>query len=232
MPHLLVNDDSDDVQHLIGKTFGPEFKISGVRTAGEAFERLESAPIDLFLLDVGLPDRDGFEVCSLVQGDPATRSIPVIFLTARTESYDKVHPFSLGACDYVQKPFDIRELRARVEARLRKTNAANQNLERGGIRIDLSRYRATLANEDGEKDLGLTPNEFKLFYQLISAGDRVQTRQRLREAVWGDTVVCDRTVDTFVSNLRKKLGSRAAFIQSVRGLGYRFEVKMTDGSAG
>jgi len=180
---------------------------------------------DLILLDVSLPDGNGFQLCSRLQHDDTFRNIPVIFLTAHTATADKITAFSVGADDYIEKPFDAAELRARIESKLKKRQwkvKQAEVLRRGALRLDVTRYRAYCLLGDTEKVLDLTAREFRILHHLATREGRIVTREQLLQCIWDDAVVVDRTVDTHVSNLRRKLGDLGEVIETVRGVGYRF----------
>lgn len=225
MRRLLVVEDSVDSQILISKALSREFRLVLAASLKEARECLSRERPDLVLLDVGLPDGAGYHLCADLQGDSETRDIPVVFLTARSAGSDKVLAFELGAEDFVEKPFDPSELRARVQARLRKLEARERRddlLLRGPLRIERTRYRAFAIEEGRERDLELTPNEFRILQSLAVRPARVVTRAQLLEVITGGAVSCERTVDSHLCNLRRKLGPHRHWVQSVRGVGYRF----------
>ena len=176
---------------------------------------------DLVLLDLMLPDLQGTEVCRILKADPATRGIPVIMLTAKGEEIDRVLGFELGVEDYVVKPFSVRELVLRIQAVLRRMEPApDAPVSRFGcLSIEADAHRVWV--EDQEVRLTLT--EFKLLLTLFERKNRVQSRITLLEDVWGmDTEAEVRTVDTHVKRLREKLGKAEAYLETVRGAGYRF----------
>jgi two-component system response regulator ResD len=176
---------------------------------------------DVVLLDVMLPDGEGFTLCREIQGDGRHADTAVVFLTARDATEDRIAAFRVGADDYVEKPFDRRELHARVTARLRRLQGLRDRettLVRGELRLDLRTQKAAVRDQD----LDLTPHEFRLLFQLARDEDRPRSRRELMESVWGNVVVYERTIDSHLSNLRKKLGPCAGYIRSVRGIGYRF----------
>ncbi len=222
---ILLVEDSPDIPPLVRNALGNEFQVRHVESLGRAREVLDNAEFDLVLLDLVLPDGPGFELCAALQSDDATRETPIIFLSGRSDTASKVTALSLGAEDYVEKPFDRQELRARALARLRKreaNEAQSSVLRRGNLRLDLARQRAVVTEESDERELGLTPHEFRLLHFLATRIEHVLSREQLRSAVWGEVVIADRTIDSHVSNLRKKMGLLGGCIQSVRGAGYRF----------
>jgi two-component system phosphate regulon response regulator PhoB len=177
---------------------------------------------DVVLLDQMLPDVQGTEVCRCLQLDPDTRDVPIVFVTAKGDEVDRIVAFELGAVDYVVKPFSVRELMLRVQAILRRARvspASQRIIEFGILRIDEDAHRVWV---DGS-EVGLTLLEFKLLVTLYENRSRVQTRGALLENVWGlDVGVTTRTVDAHVKRLRDKLVAAGCYVQTVRGLGYRF----------
>jgi DNA-binding response OmpR family regulator len=175
------------------------------------------------ILDLNLPGLDGAEVCRLVRARPATASLPIIMLTARTSEDDRVAGLDLGADDYVTKPFSLRELAARVRAVLRRkhgTNASQVAIYRGAHLI--ADFDAVSVAVDGQP-VRLTRREFELLRYLVENRNRVLSRDRLLERVWGyDQSIETRSVDVHVGRLRSKLGTAGAQIETVVGLGYRF----------
>ena len=179
---------------------------------------------DLVLLDLMLPDIPGTEVCRRMRQNDPTRDTPVVMLTARTDEIDRVVGFEVGADDYVVKPFSVRELLLRVRALLRRTSSIAprediSDLAGGPLRIDLDGHRAWAY----EQEVNLTALEFKLLATLLSRRGRVQSRERLLEDIWNvQPDLTTRTVDTHVKRLRQKLGKAGDFIETLRGVGYRF----------
>jgi DNA-binding response OmpR family regulator len=203
-----------------------EHSVTTRRLLRDANEAMQHTYYDLVILNVALSDGDGFEFCAR---QPALSSgeVPVVFLTAQTSVADKVRSFALGAADCLTLPFDGMELKARVNARLRgrATPVNGPNIfQVGSLKFDLAAQRLALAARGrSESRVDLTPIEFKLLLHLAHHEDRILTRGDLMKSVWGEgTGVSDRTVDTHVSHLRKKLGHQGCEIQPVYGRGYRF----------
>jgi len=223
---ILVVDPAPDVHVVVSGVLARNHSLVCVSTLKEASEQIAKAAFDLLILDVNLPDGDGFHFCANLRADPITEKIPVIFLSSRTATADAVLGFSLGAEDYIVKPFDQFEFRARVEARLRKLHErrlAENVLSKHRLRIDLDQRRVVILDPSGERPIDLTPLEFKLLHHLFRHADHVFSRDQVIDAVWGDAVhVIDRTVDMHVSKLRKKLSGTGFTIKSVHGVGYRF----------
>lgn len=221
MQTLLVIDDDPDLAALVAEYLGG--RGFTVETAGDGkagLERLRGAGIDLVILDVMMPGLDGFEVLREIRRDAAT---PVIMLTARGEDLDRIVGLELGADDYLSKPFNPRELLARVKSVLRRTAASPEEdaaLVAAGIRVDPARREASV---DG-KPVQLTTTEFDLLRVLVSSAGRVIPRERLMELARGEEYASfERSVDVHVSHLRKKLGDdprKPTRIKTVRGVGY------------
>ena len=223
MARILVVEDEPDIQQVL--EYNLREKGHKVFLAGKGEEGLriarEKRP-DLVLLDLMLPDMPGTEVCRALKSDPATRNTQVVMLTAKGEEIDRVVGFELGADDYVVKPFSVRELLLRVQAILRRTQGeqeATPGFQFGSLRVDREAHRVW-ANDT---ELELTALEFKLLVTLYDRKNRVQTRAALLSDVWGiDADITTRTVDTHVKRLREKLGEAGVYIETVRGVGYRF----------
>lgn len=179
----------------------------------------------LILLDIGLPDGNGLELCAELQGESPTREIPIIFLTGQGEVAHKVTAFAMGAEDYLVKPFSPLELKARLEARLKKLqnkNGSGSTICRGMLEIDAATQRVFRLEGSIRVAISLTPKEFKLLFHLARFEDRVFSRDQLLTLAWTDAQVYDRTVDTHISAIRKKLGHLSEYIESISGEGYRF----------
>jgi len=176
----------------------------------------------LVILDLMLPGMDGKDICRALKSNPLTQSIPILMLTAKAEEVDRVIGFELGADDYVTKPFSPRELVLRVKAILRRKEAPQEGQEvirLGDLLIDLDRHRVSVK----DKPIQLTSTEFKLLFELATKRGRVQTRENLLDKVWGYTYEgYARTVDTHIRRLREKLGPLGDYIETLRGVGYRF----------
>jgi DNA-binding response OmpR family regulator len=218
---VLVIDDSPEARAIIHRCLRGQYETLEAENGAQGFERAVACLPDLILLDVGLPDFDGFDVCTRMRSHPALESTPIIFLTGRGEAHDKVKAFKLGADDYVEKPFDILELRARIEARLRTTNPIDRQLRFSDMQLDPLRQSVTLRLPDREWVCDLTPNEFRLLLCLASRRGEVVSRDSLMDFVWPGVTITTRTIDTHISNLRAKLTPHGKAIAAVRGVGYR-----------
>lgn len=229
MYSILLVEDSPDAYNLVKRSLGLSVQLEWAKTLSEATKAIEEKTFDLILLDVVLPDGDGYRLCSILQTNDNLRNIPIIFLTAKNSVTDKVLGFKVGADDYVSKPFDPLELKARVEARLKKKERQAEEsdiLRIGGLEINKATQKVKVSDGDNMIDVELTPIEFKLLLLLTKDLNKVYTRDEILDTVWGENVhVYNRSVDTHVSKLRKKLGPKADYIESVHGSGYRFTTK-------
>lgn len=222
---VLIIEDEADIQQLLSFHFQQGgFRVEVCGNGAEGLKKARERKPDLIILDLMLPGMDGLEVCRALKGAGDTKAIPVIMLTAKGEEIDKVVGFELGADDYLTKPFSPRELLLRAKAVLRRTQKAaggeeTQQLRFGELLLDLSRHKVWISSQEIE----LTAIEFKLLRYLLETKGRVQTRDTLLDKVWGyDAFVTTRTVDTHVKRLREKLGKLESYIETVRGIGYRF----------
>jgi DNA-binding response OmpR family regulator len=222
-PKVLVVDDEPDAVELI------EFNLKAagydVVTASDGEEALKKAKAvlpDLVILDLMLPEVDGLEVCKILRRDPATSSMPIIMLTAKAGEIDRVLGLELGADDYVTKPFSPRELVLRVKNLFQRRSGREEKKDRfqlGELTIDVPRHLVSV----GHRKVELTATEFKLLTVLAQRRGRVQSREQLLHDVWNyDNLIDTRTVDTHVRRLREKLGRAARYLDTVRGVGYRF----------
>jgi DNA-binding response OmpR family regulator len=228
MQRILLIEDSADVHDLVEASLSSDVvEVTAVTTAAQALSTLKIREFDLILLDLRLPDRDGFELYVEIQKQPLAKKTAVFILTGKADASDKVTAFSLGAEDYIVKPFQVLEFKARVEAKLRRIRhafSADEALEIGGLEISLPLQKVYFKTNAGKKlDLDLSPIEFKLFFHLAKHPGQVYSREQLLSSVWGSDVhVYDRTVDAHICTLRRKLGERSRYVESVPGVGYRF----------
>ena len=219
---LLIDDErgiSDPLSYALRKE---GFEVTCSYDGQDGLRRAQSLLPDLVILDLMLPLIEGLEVCRQLRGDPRTREIPVLMLTARTEEIDEVVGFNMGADDYVTKPFKMKPLVQRVKALLRRPLLKEQSVDvvsRQGITLDRLHHRAVAE----ESELPLTPTEFKLLWTLLRQPGRTFNRNELMDASRGeDANAFERTIDVHVRSLRQKLGPRAVLVETVRGVGYRF----------
>jgi len=226
MARVLVIEDEADLREVLQYNLTQAGHRAFTAATAEAGLKLahEIRP-EVILLDLMLPDMPGTMVAKALRRDPETAHVPVIMVTAKAEEVDRVVGFEIGADDYVVKPFSVRELLLRIEAVLRRGRPAEQRLiDIGELRIDREAHRVTVSGEE----VALTALEFKLLVTLIERRERVQARGTLLNDVWAiDSEVASRTVDTHVKRLRDKLRSAGRFIETVRGVGYRFSESPT-----
>src|SRR6059036_1917101 len=223
MPKILVVDDEPDAVELIDFNLkAASYEVVTAADGNEALKKARASLPDLIVLDLMLPEVDGLEVCKILRRDPATKEIPIIMLTAKAAEIDRVLGLELGADDYVTKPFSPRELVLRVRALLRRSERQTETPEQlriGTLLLDVPRHVVRVQN----KTIDLTATEFKLLTVLAQRRGRVQSREQLLRDVWGyDTPIDTRTVDTHMRRLREKLGPAARYLDTVRGVGYRF----------
>lgn len=221
---LIVEDEADILNLLEYQLRSSGYDVMTTSSGLDALKMVRQHQPDLVLLDLMLPGLDGFEVCRELKRDQATGSVAVIMLTAKGEEMDKVVGLELGADDYVTKPFSPRELVLRIKAVLRRAkSAAGPSFgmwEREGLRIEEDSHRVTVDGQDTE----LTATEFKLLSELIHNEGKVLNRDQLLNNVWGYQFSgYSRTVDTHIRRLRQKLGPYAEWVETIRGVGYRFQ---------
>lgn len=223
MESILIIEDEKDIADLVEyhlKQSG--FQVIKAFDGPSGLERAKKARPKLIILDLMLPEMDGRDVCRALKSNPLTHAIPIVMLTAKAEEVDRIVGFELGADDYVTKPFSPRELVLRIQAILRRRETPGDSkklIEVGELTIDLDRHSVTIEG----KSVRLTSTEFKLLYELASTRGRVKTREYLLDKVWGYTYEgYARTVDTHVRRLREKLGPMGDWIETIRGVGYRF----------
>jgi two-component system phosphate regulon response regulator PhoB len=222
---ILVIEDEPDILEVIQYNLEREgHKVIACRNGELGLSRIRTDDPDLVILDLMLPGMDGVEVCRQVKSDPVTRAIPVIMVTAKSEESDIVLGLGIGADDYITKPFSPKELLARVKVVLRRgplraESGGGDRVVRGPLTIDMSRHEVRV----GDLMLTLTPTEMRLLHFLASHPGRVFPRAHLLSRVIGeDAIVTDRNIDVHVRALRQKLGDHGDWIETVRGVGYRF----------
>jgi two-component system phosphate regulon response regulator PhoB len=221
---ILVVDDEEDLLELIRYNLSKEgYRVTCASSGEEALQRARADLPSLIVLDLLLPNVDGLDVCRSLKRDPKTVNIPVVMLTAKAEEIDVVTGLEVGADDYVTKPFSPRVLIARIKAVLRRKKEPLDEaatLRVGDLVIDPVRHEVLVAN----KPVALTYTEFRLLQVLAQRRGRAFTRVQIVDAVMGeDYPVTDRSVDVHIASLRKKLGSMGSYIETVRGVGYRFK---------
>ena len=228
---VLVVEDERDIAALIAYQLTREgFRVETVGNGHDAISAVGREVPDLVVLDRMLPGLSGDEVLQALRGEAATRTVPILVLTAKKEQEDRIEGFELGADDYLTKPFSPRELVLRVQAILRRIHepaveSGGRVLRAGPLAVDVHSHQVLLNGEE----LNLTPTEFRLLYSLLERRGRTQSRQQLLESAWSveshlSERIQTRTVDMHVRRLRGKLGAVGDWIETVRGFGYRFRV--------
>ena len=221
---ILIIEDEPDIRKTLEYNISREgYEVICASSLSEGRQKLESASFTLLLLDLMLPDGSGLDLCRELKQDKSLSSMPVIILTAKDDEVDKVVGFELGADDYVTKPFSVRELILRVKAVLKRGERKSDNMEVqrqfGELKIDVDSHEVFVNDEQ----VSLTALEFKLLRQLVDRRGRVQSRDQLLSDVWGySSDVTTRTVDTHIKRLREKLGDMGKYVQTIRGVGYKF----------
>ena len=217
---ILIIEDESDVADLLEMTLRKAgFKASTTGDGASGLQKARDNRPDFIILDLMLPKMSGLEVCRILKGDAATSHIPILMLTAKAEEIDRIVGLEFGADDYVTKPFSPREVTLRIRAILRRGEKPEETLKAGSISIDPARHQVRVNG----KRVHLTSLEFKLLRTLIQRRGRVQDRDKLLNDVWGyESVIDTRTVDTHMRRLREKLGPPAQYLDTVRGVGYRF----------
>ena len=220
---VLLVEDSPAVHAVVQSSLSGSCDLTWAVDLAAASRALDGAPFELMLLDVRLPDGDGFAFCAKLRADPRHRALAIMFLTGEADISQRVYGLELGADDYLTKPFAPQELAARVNVRLRAKQGSRDRWQVEAFTIDLAGQRATVQIEGVNTELSLTPIEFKLLAQFLRNIDAVLSREELIKAVWGESVhVALHTVDTHISSLRKKIGPYAERITAVVKRGYCF----------
>jgi DNA-binding response OmpR family regulator len=219
---LVVDDEPDAVELIEFNLKGAGYEVVSANDGEEALKKARMTLPDLIILDLMLPEVDGMEVCKILRRDQKTSGIPIVMLTAKAAEIDRVLGLELGADDYVTKPFSPRELVLRVKRLLRSGQNAEEKADRiewKELTVDIPRHQTTVKG----KHVELTATEFKLLMVLAQRKGRVQSREQLLHDVWEyDNLIDTRTVDTHMRRLREKLGTAAKYLDTVRGVGYRF----------
>jgi two-component system phosphate regulon response regulator PhoB len=219
---LIVEDDPSLAEVLEYNLSQEGYDTQLARDGQQGLREIRLRCPDLVILDLMLPMIEGLEVCRLLRADPSTQNVLVLILTARSEESDELVGFSVGADDYVTKPFSLKVLLQRINALLRRKNqdaGERDIIVSQGVMIDRRRHRATA----GDRPLDLTPSEFELLAMLLRQPGRAFSRAELIDVALGDdALVLERTIDVHVRALRKKLDRHADLVQTVRGIGYRF----------
>lgn len=221
---VLVVEDDEEIASLLEKYLvRAGYRTTKASTGSAALTHVQRLQPDLILLDIGLPDIDGFDILTKVRGNS---TVPVVFLSAMDDSTDKLLGLKLGADDYVTKPFNPQEVVARVGAVLRRTRgvAGSEVIRHDGIEVQLDSHIAIASTEKGRLELPLTATEFRLLVCLLRSPFKTFERASLLDACMPESDALDRTIDTHIANLRRKLAEcgQEGYITTVRGIGYRF----------
>lgn len=226
--NILVVDDEKDIVDIIKYNLERENEFSVITASNgkEALLAAESVP-DLIILDIMMPELNGFEVCKQLKNNAHTSKIPVIFLTAKENEIDEILGLEIGADDYITKPISPRKVIARIKSVIRRTNnelekpvKLSENVKFRNLEIDSSMHSVKI----NEREIFFPKKEFQLLHFLISNRGRVYSREILLNHIWGENIyVVDRTVDVHVAKVREKLGEYSEFIETIKGLGYRFK---------
>jgi DNA-binding response OmpR family regulator len=221
---IAVVDDEADIVELVSVNLGKAgFKVEGFYNATDLLSFIKKKTPDLIILDLMLPDADGFEVCKNLKSEDKYSGIPIIMLTAKGEEVDRVLGLEIGADDYVTKPFSTRELVARVKAVLRRSKEEKkEEILKVGEAIEIlpREYKVMVLG----KEIELTSTEFRILSLLAKRKGWVFSRDQILDYLYeGDRIVFDRTVDVHIAHLREKLGKYGDFIKSIRGIGYKIE---------
>jgi len=225
---ILVIEDEIDIAELIRYNLESSgFQVLILNEGRHILPHVRQFKPHIVLLDLMLPDVDGLDLCKRLKHDPTLNSIPIIMVTAKGTETDRIVGFELGADDYIVKPFSPRELILRVKAVVSRSypepkdpDEEKQIIQKGPIKIDVQKHQVLVHNNP----IDLTATEFKLLHDLILNSGKVRTREALLDKVWGYTFEgYARTVDTHIRRVRKKLDLAANFIETIRGVGYRFK---------
>jgi DNA-binding response OmpR family regulator len=226
---VLVVEDSPEFRKMISSVLAMRFDVDTAETLQAARAKLQQSTYSLILLDVLLPDGLGFDFCcELKMSSSEVAETPIIFLTGRNAVSDKVYGFSIGAEDYLTKPFEPAELLARVESKVNKAQKSRvsiESLKRGPFRFDIPSLSLFIELNGAEQKVDITPIEFKVLLKLAQNNHRVFSRQQLIDSVWGNGVyIEDRCVDKHISTLRKKISPHGKAIKTISGVGYELHI--------
>ncbi|MDX2111383.1 MAG: response regulator transcription factor [Verrucomicrobiota bacterium] len=220
---ILVVDDEPDVTELVGYRLRREgYEVEVINDPLLIMGKAREFNPDLFILDIMMPELDGLKICRMLRADPKLSGVPIVFLTARGETEDRIKGLEGGADDYISKPFDTKELVLRIGLILkranRETGEPTKQLQAGQVVLDEDTHTVSVSGVPIE----LTATEFKLLKLMMERKGRVQSRENLLVNVWNyDTDTETRTIDTHIRRLREKLSDQCAIIETVRGVGYR-----------
>lgn len=222
---ILIVEDSEPMQEALLESLRDDYFVEAVESADSAIKRLDVQNYDLVILDVGLPIVDGYKLCTMIRHHSKAKNVAIIMLSGRGQVEDKLVGFNVGADDYLAKPGDLRELRARINLQLRKRSQirTEHQLRAGPFQCDAILQRISMEFDGKIQELDLSQLEFRLMHYFLTHMDHVLSRKKLIDEVWGTSrQVSPRSVDTAASKLRQKLGPWGELLQSVHGVGYRF----------
>lgn len=223
---ILVVDDEKNIVELLRinlERFG--YEVISAYTGMEAITLISLEKPDLILLDIMLPDSDGIKICSMIRSNERTMNIPIIMVSAKREEEDKIEGLRAGADDYITKPFSVKEIDARIQSVLRRSNKGNLDIDQPEVlgNNDLVINKEKYEVLKGQNKIDLTLSEFKLLSKIFENPNKVYTREELIDVISSDKEKADiRTIDVHIRNIRKKIESENdEFIETVRGIGYR-----------
>lgn len=219
---LLIVDDEQDIREALEAIFASDYDVHFAEDGMEALERVREINPDLVLLDIMMPRMDGFQTCLRMRNDAATSHIPVIFLTTKSDPQTESFGLELGADDYIVKPFNIEVLRARVRRRINGGVAefTGETTQLGDYTVYWDRQEASCEDEK----VILTTKEINLLRMFVQNPQRVLSRESILERVWSDTFITDRTIDSHVKELRKKIPPLVKLLKTIYGAGYRLDL--------
>jgi len=222
---LLVDDEVDILEFLKYNLEQDNFEVLVSNNGKDALKKISQNP-DLIVLDIMMPEMDGFELYQQIKKNKVYQDIPIIFLTAKSGETDEIKGLDLGASDYIQKPISPKKLIARIKSNLRKSEQSEkkskkfENLEIGALEIDVEKFEVKVDN----KKKFFPRKEFQLLYYLAQNPGKVINRETLLKEIWGnDVYVIDRTIDVHIRKIREKLGKHSELIETIKGVGYRFK---------
>lgn len=225
---ILVVDDEKDIVDILKYNLQKEneFTVITAFDGKEALEKAESEKPNLIILDIMMPELNGFDVCKRLKIDPATSKIPVIFLTAKENEIDEIIGLELGADDYIQKPISPRKVLARVKSVIRRTYTEPDKMIKADGFVKFKNLEIdTIAHivKINDEEIFFPKKEFQLLHFLLSNRGKVLSREILLNHIWGENIyVVDRTIDVHIAKVREKLGEYADYLETIKGLGYRF----------
>ena len=221
---LLVDDEEDILEFLKYNLEQENFEVLASTNGKDALKKISQKP-DLIVLDIMMPEMDGFELYELIQKDKKSQDIPIIFLTAKSGETDEIKGLNLGASDYIQKPISPKKLIARIRSNLRKLSTDEKKkqepeLKIGPLAIDVDKF---IVKIEGKQKF-FPRKEFQLLHYLASYPGKVLNRDTLLKEIWGnDVYVIDRTIDVHIRKIREKLGKHSKLVETIKGIGYRFK---------